>query len=246
MDHNPRITVWGEYRHELSDPLVGRVYPDGMHGAVAAGLKQHGFTHVRTATLDQPEHGLTEAVLAETDVLTWWGHMAHDAVSDEIVNRVHARVLAGMGLIVLHSGHLSKIFDKLMGTSCQLRWREASDNERLWVVDPSHPITEGLGPYIDLEHEEMYGEHFDIPAPEALVFVSWFKGGEVFRSGCCYSRGRGKIFYFRPGHETYPTYFHAGVRKVIANAVRWAAPSHGPRQVMFPGPAAPLEALPEH
>ncbi len=244
MDHDPRITVWGEYRHELSDPQVGRVYPDGMHGAVAAGLKQHGFTHVRTATLDQPEHGLTEAVLAETDVLTWWGHMAHDAVSDEIVNRVHARVLAGMGLIVLHSGHLSKIFVKLMGTSCQLRWREASDNERLWVVDPSHPITEGLGPYIDLEHEEMYGEHFDIPAPEALVFVSWFKGGEVFRSGCCYSRGRGKIFYFRPGHESFPTYFHAGVRQVIANAAHWAAPSHGPQQTLHPGPAAPLEALP--
>ena len=182
-------------------------------------------------------------MLAETDVLTWWGHMAHGAVSDAVVDRVHARVLAGMGLIVLHSGHLSKIFVKLMGTSCQLRWREASDNERLWVVDPSHPIAEGLGLYIDLEHEEMYGEHFDIPAPEALVFVSWFKGGEVFRSGCCYSRGRGKIFYFRPGHESFPTYFNADVRHVIANAARWATPSHGPRQILFPSPAAPLEKL---
>jgi len=244
MDQDPRITVWGEYRHELSDPQVGRIYPEGMHGAVAAGLRAHGFNHVRTATLDQPEHGLTEAVLAETDVLTWWGHMAHGAVSDEIVDRVHARVLAGMGLLVLHSGHLSKIFVKLMGTSCQLRWREASDNERLWVVDPSHPIVEGIGPYIDLEHEEMYGEHFDIPAPEALVFISWFKGGEVFRSGCCYSRGRGKIFYFRPGHESFPTYFNADVRHVIANAARWAAPSHGPQQTLYPSPAVPLETLP--
>jgi trehalose utilization protein len=243
MDTDPRITVWGEYRHELSDPAVGRLYPDGMHGAVAAGLRAHGFTQVRTATLDEPQHGLTEAVLAETDVLTWWGHMAHGDVSDEVVNRVHARVLEGMGLLVLHSGHYSKIFKKLMGTTCELRWREANDNERLWVVDPSHPIAEGLGPYIDIELEEMYGEHFDVPAPEALVFISWFKGGEVFRSGCCYSRGRGKIFYFRPGHETYPTYFHTGVRQVIANAVRWAAPSHGPQQILFPAPAKPLEKL---
>jgi trehalose utilization protein len=243
MDTDPRITVWGEYRHELSDPAVGRLYPDGMHGAVAAGLRAHGFTQVRTATLDEPQHGLTEAVLAETDVLTWWGHMAHGDVSDEVVNRVHARVLEGMGLLVLHSGHYSKIFKKLMGTTCELRWREANDNERLWVVDPSHPIAEGLGPYIDIELEEMYGEHFDVPAPEALVFISWFKGGEVFRSGCCYSRGRGKIFYFRPGHETYPTYFHTGVRQVIANAVRWAAPSHGPQQILFPAPAKPLEKM---
>jgi trehalose utilization protein len=246
MESDPRITVWGEYRHELSDPAVGRLYPDGMHGAVAAGLREHGFTRVRTATLDEPEHGLTDAVLAETDVLTWWGHMAHGDVSDEIVNRVHARVLEGMGLLVLHSAHYSKIFKKLMGTTCELRWRESTDNERIWVVDPSHAIAEGIGPYIDIEREEMYGEHFDVPAPEALVFVSWFKGGEVFRSGCCYSRGRGKIFYFRPGHETYPTYFHAGVRRVIANAARWAAPSHGPQQILFPRPAEPLEALPEH
>lgn len=241
MEHDPRITVWGEYRHELSDPRVGRVYPDGMHGAIAAGLKEHGFTHVRTATLDQPEHGLTDAVLAETDVLTWWGHMAHDAVSDAVVNRVHSRVLDGMGLIVLHSGHYSKIFKKLMGTTCELKWRAAGENERIWVVEPGHPIADGLGQYIDIEHEEMYGERFDIPAPETLVFVSWFKGGEVFRSGCCYSRGRGKIFYFRPGHETFPTYFHTGVKQVIANAAHWAAPGRGPRPTF--GNPAPLEKL---
>ncbi|MEP7359894.1 MAG: ThuA domain-containing protein [Anaerolineales bacterium] len=244
MDQNPRITVWNEGRHERSDAKVGAVYPEGLHGAIAAGLREHGFTHVRTATLDEPEHGLTEAVLGETDVLTWWGHMAHPEVDDKIVERVHKRVLAGMGLIVLHSGHHSKIFKKLMGTTCDLRWREADEHERLWVVDPSHPITAGLPEYLELEREEMYGERFDIPAPDALVLVSWFPGGEIFRSGCCYSRGMGKIFYFRPGHETYPTYFNAGVRQVIANGARWAAPSGGPVKTFnHERPATPPESL---
>ena len=241
MDHDPRITVWGENRHERSDPHLATIYPDGMHGAIAAGLKEHGFAHVRTATLDEPEHGLTEAALAETDVLTWWGHMAHEEVSEAVVQRVHARVLDGMGLVVLHSGHYSRIFKRLMGTTCELKWREAGEHERIWVVEPGHPIADGLGQTIDLEHEEMYGERFDIPAPDTVVFISWFPGGEVFRSGCCFTRGRGKIFYFRPGHESFPTYYHAGVRRVIANAARWAAPSLGPTPTF--GNVQPLEAL---
>jgi trehalose utilization protein len=215
-----RVTVWSEFRHEKTHEEVRKVYPDGMHTVIAKGLTDQGYK-VRTATLDEPEHGLTDAVLADTDVLTWWGHLAHGEVKDEIVERVHKRVLEGMGLIVLHSAHFSKIFKKLMGTSCDLKWREADDNERIWVVNPSHPIAEGLGECIELENEEMYGEHFDIPAPDSLVFVSWFKGGEVFRSGCCYERGRGKIFYFRPGHETYPTYYNKEVQLVIGNAVKW-------------------------
>jgi trehalose utilization protein len=186
---------------------------------------------LRTATLYEPEHGLTDAVLASTDVMLWWGHMAHGQVQDEIVAKVQARVLDGMGLIVLHSGHFSKIFKRLMGTSCDLKWREADDNERIWVLEPGHPIAEGLGETIELADEEMYGERFDIPAPETLVFVSWFKGGEIFRSGCCYTRGRGKIFYFRPGHESYPTYYNPEIRRVIANAARWAAPTAGPKPV---------------
>lgn len=236
-----RITVWNEYRHELhADHPASTIYPEGIHGAIAAGLREHGDFAVRTATLDEPEHGLSEAVLAETDVLLWWGHMAHGEVRDEVVARVYARVLDGMGLIVLHSGHFSKIFKRLMGTSCDLKWREADDHERIWVVEPGHPIAAGLPECIELGAEEMYGERFDIPAPEALVFVSWFTGGEVFRSGCCYTRGRGKIFYFRPGHESYPTYFNPQVRQVIANATRWAAPSGGPAPVF--GNAKPREA----
>jgi trehalose utilization protein len=222
-----RVTVWNEGRHEKINPDVQKIYPSGMHHAISEYLKAQGLA-VQTATLDEPEHGLTEAALRQTDVLTWWGHLAHGEVDDHIVDRVYQRVLEGMGLVVLHSGHFSKIFKRLMGTSCDLKWREAGERERIWVVDPSHPIAEGLGEYIEIPHEEMYGEHFDIPAPDTLVFVSWFQGGEVFRSGCCYQRGRGKIFYFRPGHETYPTYHNSEVLRVIYNAVRWTAQPGGP------------------
>jgi len=224
------VTIWNEYRHEKKDAAIAKVYPEGMHAPIANSLRAEGF-HARVATLDEPEHGLTQDVLAQTDVLTWWGHKAHNEVKDDIVDRVQQRVLAGMGLIVLHSAHFSKIFKRLMGTSCDLKWRAAGERERIWVVEPGHPIAAGLGEYFEIPHEEMYGERFDIPAPETLVFVSWFQGGEVFRSGCCYRRGRGKIFYFRPGHETYPTYHHPEVQRVIANAARWAAPSAGPKPV---------------
>jgi trehalose utilization protein len=221
-----RVTVWNEFRHEKQHPEVQAIYPQGIHAVIAEGLSEVGFS-VRTATLDEPEHGLPESVLAETDVLTWWGHMAHDEVSDVVVDRVQARVLAGMGLIVLHSGHFSKIFKRLMGTTCNLKWREAGERERIWVVEPGHPIAEGLGEYFEVPRAEMYGERFDIPAPDELVFMSWFQGGEVFRSGCCWRRGAGKVFYFRPGHETYPIYYQPEIRRVLANAVRWAAPARG-------------------
>ncbi|GCE48528.1 trehalose utilization protein [Thermosporothrix hazakensis] len=238
MTSTIRVTVWNEYRHERKNPEVAKHYPEGMHSVIAAALKQAGI-EARTATLDEPEHGLTQDVLDTTDVLIWWGHMAHGEVQDEVVERVYQRVLDGMGLIVLHSGHFSKIFRKLMGTTCDLKWREGNDHERIWVVAPGHPITEGLGEYFEIEREEMYGEHFDVPAPETLVFISWFSGGEVFRSGACYTRGRGKIFYFRPGHETFPTYHRPEVQRVIINAVRWAAPTPAPARVF--GNVQPLE-----
>lgn len=219
-----RVTVWNEFRHEKESEAIRQVYPEGIHNAIAGYLKEAGSYSVGTATLDEPEHGLTDEVLNNTDVLIWWAHKAHGVVQDEIVNRVYNRVMNGMGLIVLHSAHYSKIFVKLMGTTCSLKWREAGEKERLWVVDPGHPIVEGIGEYIELPEEEMYGEAFEIPQPDQLVFVSWFEGGEVFRSGCCYHRGRGKVFYFRPGHESYPTYHNPQIKKVMENAVRWAAP----------------------
>lgn len=223
-----RITVWNEFRHEQQNPDVRRIYPDGIHQAIADGLTQElgDRIQVHCATLDQPDHGLTEDILAQTDVLFWWGHMAHDAVRDDVVDRIHQRCLAGMGLVALHSAHYSKIFTRLMGTTCSLRWREAGERERIWIVDPSHPIVNGLDcEWIDLPHAEMYGEFFDIPQPESLVLLSWFQGGEVFRSGCTFKRGKGKIFYFRPGHETYPIYYDAKIRKILANSAIWADPT---------------------
>ena len=224
-----RIIVWNEFVHERQRDEVAAIYPDGMHIVIAAALRDQlgSRAQVCTATLDQPEHGLDQAAIDGTDVLFWWGHMAHDQVTNAVVDRVHAAVLAGMGLVVLHSGHASKIFTRLMGTSCMLRWRESAERERLWVVDPSHPITAGIeGEFFELPQTEMYGEFFDIPAPDELLLISWFAGGEVFRSGCTFRRGAGRIFYFRPGHETYPIYFDANVRRVLANAAEWAA-RHG-------------------
>jgi trehalose utilization protein len=237
-----RVTIWNEYRHERNpNHKASQIYPEGMHAPIAGYLAAQEGIQARVATLDDPEHGLSQAALAETDVLTWWGHGAHHEVRDEVVDRVHERVLQGMGLICLHSAHYSKIFRRLMGTTCSLKWREAAEKERIWVIERGHPVAAGLGEYFELEREEMYGEPFDIPAPETLLFVSWFQGGEVFRSGCCYHRGSGKLFYFRPGHESYPTYHNETVLRVIANAVRWAAPVEGPMAVF--GNARPLEAL---
>jgi trehalose utilization protein len=218
-----RVTVWNEFRHEQTNDKVKAIYPNGIHSAIADFLREAGF-ETRVATLDEPNNGLADEVINGTDVMIWWGHMAHSEVSDDIVEKVHQRVLDGMGLIVLHSGHYSKIFKRLMGTSGNLKWREADEKERIWVVEPGHPIAEGLGEYIEIEAVEMYGEPFGIPQPDTLVFISWFEGGEVFRSGCCYNRGNGRVFYFRPGHETYPMYHNPDIQRVIVNAVRWAAP----------------------
>jgi len=229
-----RVTVWHEYRHEHKNQTVAKHYPDGMHAAMKSAIEQHSdlFPHgveVTTATLDQDDnHGLSDELLANTDVMTWWGHAAHGEVKDEIARKVQQRVLEGMGLCVLHSGHYSKPFKLLMGTNCHLKWREAGEIERLWVVSPGHPITAGLTrDYIELEQTEMYGEHFDIPDPDELVFVSWFEGGEVFRSGCVWKRGAGKVFYFRPGHETFPIYHDPEIRRVLANGVQYVAPPVG-------------------
>ena len=238
-----RVTVWNEFRHEQDEEHPAReVYPQGMHHVIAEFLDNEPDIEVRTATLDEPEHGLTDEVLAQTDVLIWWGHAAHGEVKQGIVDRVQQRILLdGMGLIVLHSAHFSRIFKQLMGTTCNLRWREAAERERIWVVEPGHPIACGLPDCFEIPETEMYGERFDIPAPDTLVFASWFKGGEVFRSGCCFNRGNGKIFYFRPGHETFPIYRQPEVQRVIINACRWAMPS-GPYVQSF-GNRAPLEQL---
>lgn len=233
---NIRVTVWGENVHERKSEIVRSLYPQGMHQCIADALNAAGGISATTATLDQPDHGLPPGRLEETDVLIWRGHAAHGDVRDEIVERVIGAVWSGMGAIFLHSAHFSKPFKRLMGTPCNLTWREAGERERLWLTSRSHPIAAGLPDHFELENEEMYGEPFGIPEPMETVFVSWFQGGEVFRSGVTYKRGAGSVFYFRPGHETYPTYHDANVQRVIANAVRWA---HNPAPRLADPSAAP-------
>lgn len=235
------VTIWNEFVHENTNDKVKQVYPNGIHMTLAEGLNSPDFT-IRTATLDQPEHGLSDEVMNSTDVLVWWGHAAHDRVDDEIVSKVVKRVQEGMGFVVLHSGHFSKPFKVLMGTSCDLKWREAGEQEILWSVNPSHPIAAGVNSQIILEHEEMYGEFFDIPTPDELIFVSNFAGGEVFRSGCTFKRGQGNIFYFRPGHETYPTYYNPEILKVISNGIKWAAANSNAVKPVF-GNSQPVRPL---
>lgn len=219
-----RVTVWGENVHEQTHKEVQKVYPKGMHTCIADGLNEASDIKARTVTLQDPHQGVSEKILENTDVLFWWGHMAHNQVEDATVDRVQKRVLQGMGLIVLHSGHYSKIFRRLMGTSCSLIWREVGEMERVWVCNPGHPIAQGIDRYFEIPQTEMYGEPFGIPAPEEQVFITWYEGGEVFRSGNCWRRGNGKIFYFSPGHETFPIYYQDEVKLILKNAARWAKP----------------------
>lgn len=224
-----RVLVWNEYRHEVDREDIAKIYPKGIHNAIADFLRCDDI-EVRTATLKDENCGITKEILDEIDVLIWWGHMAHNEVPDEVALLVRDAVLDGMGAIFLHSAHHSKPFKILMGTSCNLCWRESDDEEVLWVIEPSHPITRGIDRYFKLKAEETYGEPFIIPTPDKLLLISSYSGGEVFRSGCLYDRGNGKVFYFQPGHETYPTYYVPEVQTVIRNAVRFLAPTY--RQVI--------------
>ena len=222
-----KVTIFNEFFHERHHEEVKAVYPEGIHMALKNQLDDE-FT-VRTVTLDMPECGLTQEVIDDTDVLIWWGHVQHDKVPDEVAERVQRAVLDGMGAIFLHSAHHSKPFRKLMGTSCNLTWREDGDYELVWNIKPAHPITQGIGRFIYLDHEETYGEPFTIPEPDEVIFIGSFQGGEVFRAGCTYRRENGKIFYFQPGHETYGAFRNQEVLTVIRNAIRWAAPIYRTR-----------------
>jgi len=218
-----RVTVWNEFIHEQEYEGIRKIYPEGIHGCIGGFLSENEDIKVRYATLDMPEHGLSAEVLNDTDVLIWWGHAAHDKVSDEVVERVRQQVLCGMGLIALHSAHHSKIMKALLGTTLNLHWSHGV-SERIFCVNPAHPVAAGITEPIFLENEEMYGEFFDIPKPDDEIFIGWFSSGQVFRSGVTFTRGMGKIFYFQPGHEEYPIYYNPQIRRVITNAVRWAAP----------------------
>lgn len=245
-----RVTVWYEYGQEAGyfpeefapkedDPeklkdvqewlkkgaeKIKEVYPEGLMKTLIKGLEKNKDFQITYKTLYDEEYGLSDEVLDNTDVLVWWAHVMHDRLPDQVADKVVARIQRGMGFIPLHSAHKSKPFMKILGTSGCLQWREG-DRSRVWTVTPTHPIAAGIPERIELSEEEMYGEPFDIPKPDDVVFISWYAGGEVFRSGCTWTRGYGKIFYFQPGHETSPSYHNPDVQQVIANAIRWAAPT---------------------
>lgn len=218
-----RVTVWNEYQQERESRAIAEVYPEGIHGCIAAFLGKENDICVRTATFDMPQHGLSEEVLAETDVLVFWNHRLQDEFSDEVAARVQKHVLSGMGLVALHSAHFSKVMRRLLGTTMTLKWKHG-ESEKLWCIAPTHPIAAGVPERINLPIEEMYGEYFDIPKPDDVLFLGWFSGGQVFRSGCTFTRGLGKIFYFQPGHEEYPIYHMPEIQKIITNGVRFCAP----------------------
>lgn len=216
------VTIWNEYKHEREKEAAKKIYPNGMHTVIADFLKENNFS-VKTATFYEDDCGLTDEVLQNTDVLIWWGHALHREVPDEVAKRVQLAVLNGMGAVFLHSSHESKPFQLLLGTKCELSWCENGDSERIWKCNPSHPIAQNIeGDFFTVDNDETYCEPFGIPEPDELVFIGSYTGGEAIRSGCCYKRGYGKIFYFQPGHETYPVFYNKNVQQVIINAVNWA------------------------
>lgn len=221
-----KITIFTEHNASMDSPEGKLAYPEGMNECLRLLIAGDG--HEVTMIVHGPDDDgseLTEEMLKNTDVLVWWGHWYHGSVNPAVVDMVVDYVNRGMGMLALHSAHESRPMQRLMGTTGALSWREMGENERVWVIDKTHPVAQGLGDYIDIEHEEMYGEPFAIPAPDELVFISWFRGGEVMRSGCTFKRGFGKLFYFRPGHETLPTYHNEQIRRVILNALEYLKPA---------------------
>jgi len=234
-----KVLVWNEYIDDRRAGPAKDCYPNGIHETIARLLRSYlPGTVVETATLQDENSGITDEALASANVLIWWSHVAHEQIPDTVVDLVQDHVLRGMGIILLHSSAESKIFKRLMGTTCSFRWRESGDRELVWVTDPSHPIAAGIPCVIELAADETYSEYFDIPKPEAVVFISSFAGGEVFRSGCTFQCGEGKVFFFSPGHESYPIYHNDMISKVIGNAVVWADSGRprGPRRMFVHSP----------
>ena len=89
------------------------------------------------------------------------------------------------------------------------------------VKDSNHPIAAGLSSSFRVPHTEMYNEPFHVPAPDQVVFEERWEQGEWFRSGAVWSIGKGKVFYFRPGHETFEVYKEPVVIQVLENACNW-------------------------
>ena len=100
-------------------------------------------------------------------------------------------------------------------------WRADGLPSHVTTLLPRHPIAAGLPVQWDIPQTEMYGEPFHVPAPDEVIFEEKWDKGEFFRSGCVWQVGKGRVFYFRPGHETYPVFKQAEPLRVVENAVRW-------------------------
>lgn len=222
-----KVLIWNENEHEKIHEEVAKIYPLGIHGTLAKALNADDLD-ISIATMDMPNQGIAEEALEGVDVLVWWAHLLHHLVEDRVVELINKRVNAGMGFVALHSAHHSRVFGRLMGTNCNLAWREAETGERVrvWCADPAHPIAKGVPLHIDIPADEMYGEPFNVPKPDDVVFINWYEGGEVFRGGCTWRRGRGRVFFFSPGHETFPIYHNSEITHVIGNGIRWVAEPH--------------------
>ena len=219
------VVIWNEFRHEKTKDEVKALYPNGLHAYLKSVLDVNEDMEISLAALDDPDQGLSDERLETIDVLVWWGHMAHGEVDDELVKKIQSRVYEGkMGFVALHSAHHSKPFRAIVGTNGNLSWGR-NQKEIVWNMMPSHPIAAGIPDHFTLACEELYSEPFYIPQPDALVFGGWFEDGHIMRSGACFIRGAGKVFYFQPGHETCRSFYNEYVQKIITNGVRWAAPS---------------------
>ena len=220
-----KVTIWNEFRHEKTKEAVKAIYPNGLHAVIGEFLGEDESLEIRLAALDDPDQGLPDEVLEDTDVLIWWGHMAHKEVDDALVEKIRKRVYLGkMGFIALHSGHHSKPFKAIVGTNGNLQWGR-NQKEIVWNMSPGHPIAAGIPDHFLIESEELYAEPFYIPQPEELIFGAWFEDGFIFRAGCVFHRGAGRVFYFQPGHETCKSFFNPYVRRIIKNAVDYVKPT---------------------
>ena len=213
-----------DYREFLlnSAGKITKVHPQGIHMTLKSIFDECDDMAVRTVTMDMPEFGFSQEVLDDTDVLVLWAHLAHEKITDEIAERIKNRVHEGMGFLCLHSAHQCKPLHKLIGVSTIPKWR-MEDACKIYCIEPNHPIAKDIPDMFELEAEQVYCEPFDITTPDELVFVTWYQGGELLRSGCCWERENGRIFYFQPGHETCKSYYDVNVRQILKNAVRWAS-----------------------
>ncbi|MDR1569463.1 MAG: ThuA domain-containing protein [Oscillospiraceae bacterium] len=252
MPRSIRVTIFCEHNQDRREP-VKSVYPDGIHGALAAAFPEDESFAVTIATQDMPEHGLTEEVLSNTDTLVWWSHLDNPIFDDAVAKRVCRHVVGrGMGFLVLHSSTFSKPWQWIMGIAYdaglwgRFRTMPKGEKERLWLVNPGHPIADGIGPYVEIPRDEMYGEPMLIPEPDQTIFLGWWEGGEANRAGCVFFRGRGKIFMFTPGHEAFPIFYQPEIQKILRNAARYLAPSETINPGVFSGQYldnTPLEDL---